>query len=227
MKHQRNNLNKNLRIVIIDNYDSFTYNLVQYFGIHTESVFVFKNDLVTLREIEQLSPTHIILSPGPGTPKSAGISKKVVQAFYNRIPILGVCLGHQCIANVFGATIIHAPSLYHGKTSLIEHNGQDIFTAVKNPFLATRYHSLLVSSRKFPAVLEITAFTDENIVLETQKIKSKNKRRDKENIMSRKIIMAIQHKKFPVFGVQFHPESILTTEGMKILANFLAITLKK
>ena len=184
-------------ILIIDNYDSFTYNLVQYLGELGERLMVRRNDKIGIDEIEGAGLERIIISPGPGTPKDAGISNEVIKAFANRIPILGVCLGHQCIAEAFGGKVVRADLLMHGKTSLIYHDGRDIFQDVENPFEATRYHSLIVSKKGLPRVLKVIAHTKEDE------------------------IMGLKHVNFPVWGVQFHPESILTKEGKKILANFL------
>ncbi len=184
-------------LVMIDNYDSFTYNLVQYFGELGADIKVFRNDKVSLDEIKRVKPSHIVISPGPGRPQDAGISKDVIFEFYKQLPILGVCLGHQAIAEVFGAKIIRAKILMHGKTSAIYHNGKGIFNGIPSPFEATRYHSLIISPTTMPSVFTVTAKT-----------------KDKE-------IMGIKHKKYPLFGVQFHPESILTSKGYDILNNFL------
>lgn len=186
-------------ILVIDNYDSFTYNLVQYLGELGAKLAVYRNDKITSDQIKKLKPEKIIISPGPGEPKDAGISEDVVRDFGRCIPILGVCLGHQCIGEVFGGKIVGAKRLMHGKTSLIYHDSKEIFKSVKNPFEATRYHSLLVESKSLPKSLEVTARTKE------------------------KEIMALRHKEFPIWGVQFHPESILTQEGKRILKNFLEI----
>ena len=186
-------------ILVIDNYDSFTYNLVQYLGELGAELTVFRNDKIDLAGIEKLRPEKIIISPGPGYPSESGISEPVIRAFTAKVPILGVCLGHQAIAEVFGGVITVASRLMHGKTSLIYHNGKDIFKGIKNPFEATRYHSLIVKHDSVPDCLEITAETE-----------------DKE-------IMALRHKEHKVYGVQFHPESILTGEGKKILKNFLTV----
>ncbi len=186
-------------ILVIDNFDSFTYNLVQYLGELGAELTVFRNDKIDLAGIEKLCPEKIIISPGPGYPSESGISESVIRAFTAKVPILGVCLGHQAIAEVFGGVITGASRLMHGKTSLIYHNGKDIFKGIKNPFEATRYHSLIVKHDSVPDCLEITAETE-----------------DKE-------IMALRHKEHKVYGVQFHPESILTGEGKKILKNFLEI----
>lgn len=187
-------------ILVIDNYDSFTYNLVQYLGELGADLKVFRNDKIAVEDIDKMKPGRILISPGPGQPKNAGISEAVISRFASVMPILGVCLGHQAIGEVFGGRIIRADNLMHGKTSLIHHNGKDIFKDVKNPFEATRYHSLIVERKSLPNTLEVTAETD-----------------DKE-------VMALKHNKYPVYGVQFHPESILTVEGKKILKNFLEIT---
>ena len=184
-------------IVMIDNYDSFTYNLVQYLGELGQKLIVFRNDCVTISDIERIRPSHIVISPGPGRPDKAGISEEVIMSFYKKVPILGVCLGHQAIAEVFGAKIVKARRLMHGKTSLIYHNGKTIFKKIPSPFTATRYHSLIVENSSVPDCLEINAWTEEDE------------------------IMGIKHKKYPVFGVQFHPESILTEVGKEILKNFL------
>lgn len=186
-------------ILVIDNYDSFTYNLVQYLGELGAKLEVFRNNSITIDEIKKMKPGRIVISPGPGFPKDAGISKDVIETFGNALPILGVCLGHQCIGEVFGGRVVGAKKLMHGKTSLIYHDRKGIFKGVKNPFEATRYHSLLVERRSLPKVLRITAETKE------------------------KEIMGLEHKRYPIYGVQFHPESILTSEGKKILSNFLEL----
>ena len=184
-------------ILVIDNYDSFTYNLVQYFGELGETPLVRRNDEITLEEIETFSPDRICISPGPCTPKEAGISNEVIMHFAGKIPILGVCLGPQCIGDVFGGEVVRADRLMHGKTSPILHQGKDLFHGLPSPFDATRYHSLVVRRDTFPECLEITAETAEGE------------------------IMGLRHRTFPVWGVQFHPESILTTHGKSLLANFL------
>jgi len=184
-------------ILIIDNYDSFTYNLVQELGELGADIEVFRNDKITIEEIEKKNPARIIISPGPCTPLEAGISDDVVRAFAGKKPLLGVCLGHQCIAHAMGGDVVRAKRLMHGKTSMIYHDGKTIYKGVCNPFEATRYHSLIVKRETLPDIFEITAWTD----------------RDE--------IMGIRHKKYPLEGVQFHPESFLTDEGMKILDNFL------
>jgi len=186
-------------ILIVDNYDSFTYNLVQYFGELGCEVMVKRNDAVSLDEISSLRPTHVCISPGPGRPAQAGLSNDIVREFSARVPLLGVCLGHQCIGEVFGGKIAAAPRLLHGKTSQIQHNGSGVFANLPNPFTATRYHSLIVSPDSVPDCLEVTAQTSEGE------------------------IMGLRHRDFPVHGVQFHPESILTAEGKKLLANFVAL----
>jgi anthranilate synthase/aminodeoxychorismate synthase-like glutamine amidotransferase len=182
---------------MIDNYDSFTYNLVQYFGELGEDVRVFRNDKIDIREIEKLSPDRIVVSPGPCTPKEAGISVEAIRSFAGKVPILGVCLGHQSIGAAFGGEIIRAPRLMHGKTSLIHHDGKNLFAGLPDPFEATRYHSLLIRKETIPGCLIITAWTDQGE------------------------IMGVRHKEFTVEGVQFHPESILTTVGKDLLRNFL------
>ncbi len=184
-------------ILIIDNYDSFVYNLVQYLGEMGEEIRVFRNDCITVGAAEELRPDFIIISPGPCTPKEAGISKEMVSAFAGRVPLLGVCLGHQCIGEAFGAVVERADRLMHGKTSMIHHNGKEIFEGIPDPFEATRYHSLIVNGKSLPSCLEVSAETGE------------------------KEIMGLRHRELPVWGVQFHPESILTREGKKLLKNFL------
>ena len=184
-------------ILMIDNYDSFTYNLVQYLGTLGQNIKVFRNDKITIEKIKKVKPKKIVISPGPGRPEDAGISCDVIKEFAGRIPILGVCLGHQCIGYVYGGRIIGAKKLMHGKTSWIYHNKTDIFKGTPNPFMGTRYHSLVVERKSLPNCLEIIAWT-----------------KDKE-------IMGLKHKNYPLWGVQFHPESILTGVGMNILANFL------
>lgn len=184
-------------ILMIDNYDSFTYNLVQYLGELGAYIKVYRNDKIAVNLIKKLKPSKIVISPGPGRPEDAGISCEVIREFAGNIPILGVCLGHQVLGFCFGGRIIGAKQLMHGKTSLIYHNRKDIFKGIPNPFEATRYHSLVVERKTLPRCLEITAWT-----------------KDKE-------IMGLKHKDFPLWGVQFHPESILTVAGKAILANFL------
>jgi anthranilate synthase/aminodeoxychorismate synthase-like glutamine amidotransferase len=186
-------------LLVIDNYDSFTYNLVQYFGELGVEPIVKRNDEISLDDLKELNPERICISPGPGRPENAGISPDVVRELGRQIPILGVCLGHQCIAHVFGADVVPAEKLMHGKTSLIRHSGSGIFKNIAQPLEATRYHSLIVRRESVPAALEITAETDDGE------------------------IMGLRHREFPLHGVQFHPESILTAEGKKLLANFLKI----
>lgn len=188
-------------LLVIDNYDSFTYNLVQYFGELKAKQKVYRNDAISLAQIQKMAPTHIVISPGPGRPEYAGISVDIVKRFAGEIPILGVCLGHQSMGYAFGAKIIRAKRLMHGKTSFIEHDGKGIFKRIKNPFEATRYHSLVIDRKTLPKCFTVTART---------------KDRDRE-------IMGIRHNKYPLWGVQFHPESILTREGKAILNNFLRL----
>ncbi|SPQ00683.1 aminodeoxychorismate synthase, subunit II [Candidatus Sulfobium mesophilum] len=184
-------------LLMIDNYDSFTYNLVQYLGELGEDIRVFRNNRITIKEIEDMSPQKIVISPGPCTPKEAGISVETIRHFAGRLPILGVCLGHQSIGAAFGGEIIRAPRLMHGKTSLIHHDGKKLFDDLPNPFEATRYHSLLIRRESMPDCLEITAWTEQGE------------------------IMGVRHKDFVIEGVQFHPESILTLAGKDLLKNFL------
>jgi anthranilate synthase/aminodeoxychorismate synthase-like glutamine amidotransferase len=186
-------------IAVIDNYDSFTYNLVQYLGELGAEPQVFRNDQTTIEALRALKPRAFVISPGPGTPqKDSGISNDVLREFSGQVPILGVCLGQQCMGYVFGGEVVRAPRLMHGKTSLIHHNGRDLFRGLPNPFEATRYHSLIVTE-PLPPVLEVTAFTKEGEV------------------------MGLRHRQHPTFGVQFHPESILTQGGKQVIANFLAM----
>ncbi|MED4300932.1 aminodeoxychorismate/anthranilate synthase component II [Geobacillus stearothermophilus] len=184
-------------IVMIDNYDSFTYNLVQYLGVLGEELLVKRNDEITVDEIERLHPDFIMISPGPCTPNEAGISLAVIDRFAGRIPIFGVCLGHQAIAQAFGGRVIRAPRLMHGKTSSVYHDGETIFRGVPSPFTATRYHSLIVEKETLPDCFIVSAWTKEDEV------------------------MAIRHKTLPIEGVQFHPESIMTSHGMQLLKNFI------
>jgi anthranilate synthase/aminodeoxychorismate synthase-like glutamine amidotransferase len=186
-------------ILVLDNYDSFTYNLVQYFGELGAELIVRRNDRTSIEEIEQLHPEKICISPGPGTPDEAGISNELVRHFGPRIPVLGVCLGHQCIGQVYGGEVVRADRLMHGKTSPILHEGDGVFRGLPIPFEATRYHSLIVRRATLPAELEIVAET------------------------SQQEIMGLRHRQYPVHGVQFHPESIMTNEGKRLLANFLSM----
>jgi anthranilate synthase/aminodeoxychorismate synthase-like glutamine amidotransferase len=187
-------------LLLLDNYDSFTYNLAQYFGELGCELLIKRNDEISLEEIAALAPRHICISPGPCTPREAGISKDIVLRFAGQIPILGVCLGHQCIAEAYGGNVVRAPRLMHGKSSMIKHHGSALFVDLATPFEAGRYHSLVVERSSFPACLEITAESDDGEV------------------------MALRHREFSVQGVQFHPESVLTHDGKKILANFLALS---
>ncbi len=192
-------MKRKVRVLVIDNYDSFTYNLVQYLEELGADTIVFRNDKISLKKLAGLRFNKIVISPGPGRPKDAGISRSLIGKFYKKVPILGVCLGHQCIGSLFGGRIINAGEIMHGKISLIHHNRRDLFKGVKNPFPATRYHSLIIERKSLPKNLAITADTKNGI------------------------IMGIRDKNFPLYGVQFHPESILTTEGKKILKNFLEL----
>ena len=185
-------------ILMIDNYDSFTYNLVQYLGELGADVRVYRNDQITVAEIERLAPAKIVISPGPCTPTEAGIPCDVIREFAGRVPLLGVCLGHQCIGEVFGGEIVRAPALFHGKTSMIYHDGKTIFRGLPRPFEATRYHSLVIRRETLPDCLELSAETDDGV------------------------IMGVRHRELLIEGVQFHPESILTREGKQLLANFLS-----
>ena len=186
-------------LLILDNYDSFTYNLVQYFGELGGEPVVRRNDAISVDEIAKLKPTHICISPGPGRPGEAGVSNEVVRRFAPNVPLLGVCLGHQCIAEVFGGRVVRAERLMHGKTSDIHHNDSGVFAGLPNPFSATRYHSLIVAPELLPNEFVVSAKTTEGE------------------------IMGLQHRDFPLHGVQFHPESILTAQGKRLLANFLAL----
>ena len=189
-------------LLVIDNYDSFTYNLVQYLGELRAEPVVYRNDQITLQKIQKLKPRQIVISPGPCSPKEAGISNEVIRTFSGKIPLLGVCLGHQCIGDVFGGKVVRAKRIMHGKISEIYHTKDPIFRGISNPFDATRYHSLLVEKKSLPSVLRLTAWTKENE------------------------IMGLKHATHPTWGVQFHPESILTVEGKKILKNFLDLSKK-
>ena len=190
-----------MSVLVIDNYDSFTYNLVQYLGELKQEVLVYRNDQITIDEIKKIKPSHILISPGPGRPDDAGISKEIIKEFAGKIPILGVCLGHQSIGEVFGGKVTNAPELMHGKTSEIFHDGDSLFKDLKSPFIATRYHSLIVDLKSIENTpLKITAKTKDNL------------------------IMALEHKDHKnLVGVQFHPESILTEHGHKMLSNFLSL----
>jgi anthranilate synthase/aminodeoxychorismate synthase-like glutamine amidotransferase len=183
-------------ILMIDNYDSFTYNLVQYLGELGGELEVYRNDRIAVDQVANLAPSHIVISPGPGRPQDGGISIEIIRRFHKTTPILGVCLGHQCMAEVFGGQVVRAPRLMHGKTSLIHHDGEGVYRGLPNPFMATRYHSL-IAAEPLPDCLKVTARTPEGEV------------------------MGLRHRDFPVEGVQFHPESILTTEGKALLRNFL------
>jgi anthranilate synthase component 2 len=188
-----------MKVLLIDNYDSFTFNLAQYLGELGHAPIVRRNDRITLREVADMQPDRIVISPGPGRPEDAGISVDVIRAIGQRTPVLGVCLGHQAIGHAFGGDIVRAPALMHGKTSSISHDGRGVFTGVAQPFVAGRYHSLIVADPT-PEALEISARTDDGV------------------------IMGVRHREWPVHGVQFHPESVLTGEGRKILRNFLELS---
>lgn len=196
MTNSDNSITENRLLVVIDNYDSFTYNLVQYLGMLGAHLAVFRNDEIDLEGLEKLHPGQLLISPGPCSPKEAGISVAAIQHFAGRIPILGVCLGHQSIGEAFGGKVVRATRLMHGKTSLIYHDGRDLFQGLPSPFEATRYHSLVVERDSLPDCLEVSAQTSVGE------------------------IMGLRHKKYSIFGVQFHPESILTREGMNLLRNF-------
>ena len=186
-------------VLVIDNYDSFTYNLVQYLGEMNVEVVVCRNDQVTLDQIRDLKPDRLLISPGPCSPRESGLSNEVIRTFSSTVPTFGVCLGHQCIGHVFGGNVIVNYRMMHGKTSLIKHNGRDLFAGMPNPFAATRYHSLVIERKSLPDCLEVTAETEEGE------------------------IMGVKHRQLPIWGVQFHPESILTENGRQILANFLKL----
>ena len=190
-------------ILIIDNYDSFTYNLVHIVATETDDYKVIRNDAMTVDEVRELNPDKILISPGPGRPEDAGITEELIGELGPEIPVLGVCLGHQAIGDVFGAKVVYAPSLMHGKTSEIFHDGNSVFKGIEDGFTATRYHSLVLDPDTIPAELEITAKTEDGV------------------------IMGVRHKSFPIEGIQFHPESILTTEGPKIVKNWLALSNQK
>jgi len=185
-------------ILIIDNYDSFAYNIVQTIGLYSEDIKVVRNDKISLREVELLAPSHIVISPGPCTPDDSGICLNLIIHFSGKVPLFGICLGHQCIGQAFGGRIIKAPYPVHGKTTVVYHNGKTIFHRLKNPFIAARYHSLIIDKATLPDCLEISAEAEG-------------------------IIMGIKHKKYCVEGVQFHPESFLTPEGKKLIRNFINI----
>lgn len=191
-----------MKVVMVDNYDSFTYNLVQYFGELNAEVIVVRNDQVSIEDIEKLAPDKIVISPGPCTPKEAGVSVETIKHFAGKIPLLGVCLGHQSIGYAFGGNIIHAKQIMHGKTSLVYHSNTGVFKGLENPFTATRYHSLVIEQSTLPECLEITAWTQN----------------ENGNIDE---IMGVRHKTLDIEGVQFHPESILTQHGHDLLRNFL------
>ncbi len=186
-------------LLVIDNYDSFTFNLVQYLGEMGVDLQVHRNDQITLEQIEALRPGRILISPGPCSPRESGLSNEIIRSWAGRVPILGVCLGHQCIGHVYGAEVVVNHRMMHGKTSPIHHNGRDLFAGLPDPFVATRYHSLVIRRESLPDCLEVTAWTDEGE------------------------IMGVRHKTLPVWGVQFHPESILTEHGRELLANFLKL----
>ncbi len=186
-------------ILVVDNYDSFTYNLVQYLGELGADLKVVRNDKVSSDDVKSWSPEAIVISPGPCTPKEAGNSCSIIKDFYQEIPILGVCLGHQCIGAVLGGNVIRAPKLMHGKTSEITHDSDGVFKGISSPFTATRYHSLMIEEESVPDTLTVTARSEDNL------------------------IMGVRHKEYPLHGVQFHPESILTGEGMTLLKNFLSL----
>ena len=185
------------RVLVIDNYDSFVYNLVQYLGELNAEPLVKRHDAITIDEVENISPDALLISPGPGNPKQAGISVDLIKWAAGKIPVLGICLGHQCIGEAWGGEIIHAPQVMHGKTSLISHNETGLFKDIKSPFKATRYHSLIVDPTSFPNELEITAKTDDGL------------------------IMGLRHRELEIHGLQFHPESVLTSHGDKLIENFL------
>jgi len=186
-------------VLVIDNYDSFTYNLVQYLGEMKTPMEIHRNDQISLDKIRELNPDRILISPGPCSPRESGLSNDIIRTFSSKTPTLGVCLGHQCIGHVFGGNVVVNYRMMHGKTSLIKHNGKDLFEGMPNPFPATRYHSLVIHRESLPDCLEITAETEEGE------------------------IMGVKHKQLPIWGVQFHPESILTESGRQILANFLKL----
>jgi anthranilate synthase/aminodeoxychorismate synthase-like glutamine amidotransferase len=186
-----------MMILVIDNYDSFTFNLVQLFGRVTEEIEVRRNDQLSTKEVRRMGPSGIVISPGPGRPEDAGVTVETIRSLGPEIPVLGVCLGHQAIGHAFGGKVTYAPSLMHGRTSHVNHQGTSLFRGLQNPFVATRYHSLVISAEDFPEELEVTATADDGV------------------------IMGVKHKRYPIEGVQFHPESILTTEGEKIVRNWM------
>jgi anthranilate synthase/aminodeoxychorismate synthase-like glutamine amidotransferase len=186
-------------ILVIDNYDSFTYNLVHLIGQHTDELEVVRNDALTVENVREMAPDGILISPGPGRPKDAGITEPVIEALGPTTPILGVCLGHQAIGEVFGGTVTHAPTLMHGKTSRVKHDGRTVFEQVEQDFEATRYHSLVIAPESVPDVLEVTALTEDGV------------------------IMGLRHTALPIEGIQFHPESVLTAAGPRLIANWLAM----
>lgn len=190
------------RVVMLDNYDSFTFNIVQYLGELGADVSTHRNDEIGIADIEALAPTHLVISPGPCTPSEAGLSMEVIHHFAGRLPILGVCLGHQAIGQVYGGKVVRAPQVMHGKTSAIEHTGQGVFAGLENPLEVTRYHSLVVEKQSLPACLEVTAWTSDDDITPG-------------------LIMGLRHRELDIEGVQFHPESILTRQGHELLANFL------
>ena len=209
-------------LVFIDNYDSFTFNLVQYFRMLGQEVMVIDNDAMTVKDIEPLGPDALILGPGPSTPNNAGITLEAVKHFAGKLPILGICLGHQAIAQAFGASVVRAERIMHGRTSLVHHNNNGLFTGLTSPTPFTRYHSLLVAKDTIPACLKVTAWT---LLKDKTSLKDKVPTEDKtaNNTPERFEIMAIQHQELPIYGVQFHPESILSKAGMLVLANFLSL----
>ena len=189
-----------MRMLLIDNYDSFTYNLVQAFAAEGADVMVYRNDAITTKEALALAPTHLVISPGPGRPEDAGVSLAMIAAFANDVPVLGVCLGHQCLVQYFGGAIVRAERLMHGKTSMVDHDGKSIYAGLPQPFEVGRYHSLFVEKKSLPEELELAAQTD------------------------REEIMGVRHRELPLEGVQFHPESVLTPDGERLMTNFLRMT---
>jgi anthranilate synthase component 2 len=187
------------KILMIDNYDSFTYNLVQFLGRLGADLVVYRNDHTNLKEVEDIDPAGIVVSPGPKAPRDAGLSKDIIREFGPRIPVLGVCLGHQCIGEVYGGRVDRAPYVMHGKTSRVNHDGRGVFEGLPNPMEAARYHSLAILDEGFPAALEVSARTEDGL------------------------IMGVRHREYPVEGIQFHPESFMTPEGLRLLANFLEV----